>query len=287
MWLKDLWRRWLDRPAAGRRAWPAPRGNRPRLSVEPLEGRAVPASFTAGSVSDLRADINAANLAGGSNTITLLASTTFTLVEANNFADGATGLPVIAANDNLTIVGNADIIQRSTAKGTPAFRLFDVAAGAALALKNLTLQGGLAFGRGGAAEGGAIYNQGTLNLSSVTVQNNQAVGDSVPFSDEYGYGTLGEPAYGGGLYAAGGTVTLRNTIVTNNTAKGGTTHETYYPTEYGNHRSQYSNQEPGYGGGLYIAPAALAYLDAFTVVHITKNHADVDPNISGSYALVP
>ena len=72
----------------------------------------------AATVSDLIADINAANTAGGANTITLTAPTTspYVLTAVNNTTDGATGLPVIAANDNLTIVGNGDTIERSTAR---------------------------------------------------------------------------------------------------------------------------------------------------------------------------
>ena len=69
---------------------------------------------------DLINDINAANAAGGSNTITLVAGTTFTLTAVDNTTDGSgNGLPVIAANDNLTIQGNGDTIARSTASGTP------------------------------------------------------------------------------------------------------------------------------------------------------------------------
>src|SRR5262249_26221259 len=172
------------------------------------------------------ADINAAKAAPGSNTITLVAGTTFTLTAVDNTTDGATGLPVITKG-NLTIVGNADTIERSTAQGTPAFRLLDVAAGGSLTLNNLTLQGGLA------GAGGGIHNQGTLTLGSVTVQNNVANGDygggiwssgtltaegcvirsnqALGADYAYGGGTIGDPAYGGGLYAAGGTVTLRNT----------------------------------------------------------------------------
>jgi hypothetical protein len=59
----------------------------------------------------------------------------------------------------------ANRIARTTANGKPAFRLFDVASGAGLALGNLTLQGGLAVGWGVSAEGGAVYNQGTLDLN--------------------------------------------------------------------------------------------------------------------------
>src|SRR6516164_3824850 len=128
MWLNRLWQRYGIQPAASRRSRPAtPRRRGVGLRVKQLEDRTVPSSFTAGTVADLIADINAANTGGGSNTITLVAGTTFTLTAVDNTTDGATGLPVIAANDTLTIVGNGDTLQRSTASVTPAFRLFDVA----------------------------------------------------------------------------------------------------------------------------------------------------------------
>ena len=94
-------------------------------------------SYTALTVSALIADINAANTAGGSNTITLTAPTTspYVLTVVNNTISGANGLPVIAANDSLTIIGSGDTIERSTASGTPSFRLLDVAAGASLTLR--------------------------------------------------------------------------------------------------------------------------------------------------------
>src|SRR5437879_1172893 len=115
MWLHKLWQRGLRQPAARRRTRPpATRRRRPRLAIEQLEDRTVPSNFTAGTVADLIADINASNTGGGSNTITLVAGTTFTLTAVDNTTDGATGLPVIAANDSLTIVGNGDTIQRST-----------------------------------------------------------------------------------------------------------------------------------------------------------------------------
>jgi hypothetical protein len=167
-----------------------------RPVLQPLEDRSVPSTFTAASINDLIADITAANTAGGSNTITLAAGTTFTRTAMDNTTDGPTGLPVIAANDNLTIVGNGDTIERSTAKATPAFRLFDVAAGATLTLQDLTLQGGLAtagsdFNHPNSATGGAINNLGTLQLTGVIVQNNTAQGQT------------GQSALGGGIYSAG------------------------------------------------------------------------------------
>jgi hypothetical protein len=79
--------------------------------------------------------------AGGSNTITLTARTTspYVLTAVNSTSDGATGLPLIAANDNLTILGNADTIERSTAAGTPDFHSGDRSARRAkLVFKRIT-----------------------------------------------------------------------------------------------------------------------------------------------------
>jgi hypothetical protein len=170
----------------------------------------VPTSFTAATVLDLIADINAANAAGGSNTISLVTAKVFTLTAVNNTTDGTNGLPVITANDNLTFVGNGDVIERSTAKGTLAFRLFDVAAGASLTLSNLTLQGGLADPIN--AHGGAVYNQGDLHLDTATIQNNTARS-----------GAVGGHAYGGGIFSDGSGVALTITgcTIRNNLAVGG------------------------------------------------------------------
>jgi hypothetical protein len=225
MWLATL-RNLVFGPRSPRP--PARQRRRARLLLEQLEGRALPSAYTAASVSDLIADINAANKAGGSNTITLVAGTTFTLTAVDNTTDGATGLPVIAANDSLTLVGNGATIARSSGGKAPAFRLLDVAAGASLTLQNLTLQGGLAFGFGG-----AVYNQGTLTLSGVTVQNNTAQGNSFNF---------GSSAEGGGIYS-GGSLTVEASTVQYNQALGG---------------DEVWRGGDGLGGGVFIAGGTAA-----------------------------
>jgi hypothetical protein len=228
---------------------------RPRL--ETLEDRAVPANFTAASVSDLIADINAANRHGGSNTITLVAGNTFTLNAVNNATDGATGLPVIAAKDNLTVIGNGDTIARSTAAGTPTFRLFDVAGRGSLTLKDLTLQCGLAFGSGVSAEGGAISNRGTLDLNGVTVQNNVAWGDG-PHNAASGVLT----ATGGGIYSSGSLTLEAATKVLNNQAQGGQGYVYFQemleaPAVWGIVRGG-----DGLGGGVYVGSGTLSVTNA-------------------------
>jgi hypothetical protein len=156
-----------------------------------LEDRTLPSSFTAATVSDLIADINAANAAGGSNTITLAPKTIFTLTQVNNTTPyGSNGLPVIAANDNVTIVGNGDTIQRNI--HSAAFRFFEVAGGASLALNDVKLQ------NGSADVGGGIDNLGTLTVSGCTLSQNSAV-------------------VGGGIYN-GGTCTVQSSTLSRNSA---------------------------------------------------------------------
>jgi hypothetical protein len=275
------------RPQASRR-----RSARPRL--EQLEDRLTPSTFSAATVSDLIADINAANRQGGANTIALTApiSSPYVLTAVNNTTDGATGLPVIAANDNLTILGNGDAIARSTATGTPAFRLLDVASGASLTLDNLTLQGGLAAGSnttaGGqkSAEGGAIYSYGALVLNGVTVQNNAARG-------------TGMAAYGGGLFVGGGTATLTSDTVDSNQVSAGIGSGLLHVTlgmGGGLYVSNATvtltsdtvefNSANFNGGGLYIGSGTVC-LDAYTVHHVINNTAPHDPNIVGSYTICP
>jgi hypothetical protein len=205
MWLNELYQGWRGRSATDCRARSRPaRRAGPRLSLEQLEDRSLPSNFTAATASDLIADINAANAAGGSNTITLVAPTTspYVLTAVDNTTDvspnpGGNGLPVIAANDSLTIVGNGDTIARSTAVGTPLLRLLDVAAGASLTLQNLTLQGGYLNWAGG-----AVHNQGTLDLNGVTVQQNVGIA-------------------GGGIWSSGSLTLEGGTVIQNNEARGG------------------------------------------------------------------
>jgi predicted outer membrane repeat protein len=101
-------------------------------------------------------------------------------------------LPVIAANDNLTIVGNSDTIQRKS--NSPAFRIFEVASGASLALANLTVQNGSVPDD----EGGGILNRGTLSVSGCTLSGNSA-------------------AIGGGIMNLG-TATVQSSTLSGNSA---------------------------------------------------------------------
>jgi hypothetical protein len=222
-WSSLLWRNGQPRhpssSRAGRRYSP--------LILEQLEDRTALSNFNALTVAGLIADIKAADQAGGTNTITLTAPTSnpYLLIAVDNSKDGPTGLPVITGGSKqvtLTIVGNGDTIERSTASGTPDFRLFDVASGASLTLQNLTLQNGVAFGCGSASEGGAIFNQGTLGLDHVTVQNNNATGSNGQNAKNTGRAaTPGADGAGGGVWSSGTLTADNGTLIQNNLAVGG------------------------------------------------------------------
>jgi hypothetical protein len=257
MWFNPWYRGWRNRPRTRSSVASRPSPHRHgRLTLESLEDRTLLSSFTAATVSDLIADINAANAAGGSNTITLTAPTTspYVLTAVDNATDGPTGLPVISgggkkvAADSLTIVGSGDTIERSTASGTPDFRLFDVALGAALTLNNLTLQNGHELGSGSSAEGGALFNQGSLVLSAVTVQNNGVVGSVGKPSTNKNNGGAGADAAGGAIWSSGALTCANGTVIQDNFAMGGNGGSAGYgPGSYG------GNGGNALGGGVCIA----------------------------------
>ncbi len=167
-----------------------PSRRRVRLCLEGLEVRltlstTIPVGTT---TADLIAAIDTADHTAGPVVLVLPQNTTYTLTapddsdahnEDNNWY-GPNGLPAI--DNTITVQGNGSTIERSTAGGTPPFRLFYVSGGMAgelplgtLTLENLTLAGGLAQGGdgyeggGGMGAGGAIFNQGTLILSGATL----------------------------------------------------------------------------------------------------------------------
>ncbi len=313
MWFRSLLASWKSAFSRSRRPQPRParRGSfRPRLEV--LEDRLVPASYSAASVADLIADIAAANAAGGTNTISLTAPTTspYVLTTWNAWTgDSGNGLPLIAANDNLTIVGNGDTIERGATE--LAFRLLNVAPLGSLTLENLTLQGGLVKsvvapagveGKVGPS-GGAIYNLGALTLSGVTVASNETDGEALSGNGGGGIwsngsltlengtvlqsnfalvGAASAPACGGAVYIAGGTANISNTTFTSNEANSGA------PGTFGGAlyvaagqviltNTTVNNNSAlalyiGYGGGLYIAGGT-----------VTLTNSTVESNVADNY----
>jgi hypothetical protein len=111
------------------------------------------------------------------------------------------------------------------------------------------------------------------------------LGSFIDFGTNGGNGGNG---FGGGLYAAGGTLDLHNATVTGNTALGGAGGQ---GGSCGSSQKRHgSNGSPGMGegGGLYIDAAAAVCLDAFTQRHVQKNHVSTsDHDIHGTYTTCP
>jgi LPXTG-site transpeptidase (sortase) family protein len=157
------------------------------------------ASFPVGDAASLILAITTANSNNANDTITLTANITLTAI--NN---GVNGLPVILADSNhsLTIEGNGFAISRSSAGGTPSFRIMEVDTGANLTLNNITISNGYAD------DGGGILNfGGTLTITNSTVSNNSAVSTDI------------SSAYGGAIFNdSTGTLTIKNSTFTGNSA---------------------------------------------------------------------
>ena len=104
----------------------------------------------------------------------------------------------LLVNKNLTINGpgaNQLTVRRSSADGTPDFRIFDITG--IVTITGLTISNGKLtdFGAGG------IYNNhGTLTINNCTISGNSA-------------GTVG-----GGIYNDGGTLTITNSTISGNSA---------------------------------------------------------------------
>ncbi len=239
--------------------------------LEALEGRAVPAVYNAATPAALIADINAANKSGGASTITLTAPSTspYVLSAANNAINGANGLPVIGMSKavNLTIIGSGDTIERSAVAGTAAFRLLEVSAGSTLTLEYVTLQNGAAQGSGAAADGGAIYNQGSLTLVGGTVQNNAAQGNNganglvTHKKSQEGSigGQTGEDAAGGAIWSSGSMTVEEGTVIQGNQALGGQGGGggVLVSTTYGTILGSGAAGGGGFGGGIFEAGGSV------------------------------
>ncbi|HKS28088.1 MAG TPA: cadherin-like domain-containing protein [Pyrinomonadaceae bacterium] len=147
-------------------------------------------------------------------------------------------------NRDVTITGPTTqrvVISGNNTDPTPAnrSRIFNIASGT-VSISDLTLA------NGEAQLGGAIYNLGNLTLNRVTLTGNKAVT------------TLGSGGDGGAIDSDSGTLTIKNSTISGNTADGGgggihncgdSTATLVNVTITGN-RSDADDLSPGEGGGL-------------------------------------
>src|SRR6266700_1224769 len=102
-----------------------------------------------------------------------------------------TSAELVVNKNNLTISGpgpNQLIVQRSTAVGTPAFRVFHISSGKTVTISGLTITKGYASGNGG-----GIYNDhATLTVSDCTISGNAGPygGGGIYNFGEFGDATL-------------------------------------------------------------------------------------------------
>ena len=174
---------------------------------------------TTGGVCTLRAALDEANarVYCGPVSITFSVTGQISLVNGQLF---------IAHDISVTGPGASQLtVRRSTAAGTPSFRIFQVLSPAVASISGLTISGGSING-----SGGGIASAGTLTLTNVIVTGNSAsdtarggglyvFGGSVAmnFSSIHGNSAVTD---GGGIYIASGTVTLAHSAVGGNNASG-------------------------------------------------------------------
>jgi hypothetical protein len=164
-----------------------------------------------GDVQGLIDAINAANAACTSDparsvaapaVINLAANGHYTLTAVDNTDAGSNGLPVITGT--VIINGNGATIARSSAAGTPEFRILRARSGSTLTLRDLTLtNGAVTTGDKDAQFGGALNSFGTVTLERTRIISNTA-----------GFG-------GGGLLLGRGPVVITDSLVISNSAGGG------------------------------------------------------------------
>jgi hypothetical protein len=173
------------------------------LSLEPLEGRTVPATFTVLNLADsglgsLRAAIADANANPGADRIRFAAAA----------RDGTIPLSSgqLSITDDLHIDGpGAD---RLAVSGNDASRVFQIGSGVAVSIDGLTVTHGRAVG-----QGGGILNAGALTLSRAILSDNLVVG--VPGASPPAV----VDAFGGGIFNTG-TLTVRDSRFVHNRSLG-------------------------------------------------------------------
>lgn len=166
---------------------------------------------------NLTSAINQANAQAGADTVRLAPGCTYQLTTVNNNWYGPNALPPIASD--ITINGRGARISRFTLDPNPSppyMRLFFVGADPGdpdtegyttpgpgrLTLRDVTLSGGdirggdSELGGAGAGMGGAVFNQGELNLERVTIDRSDALGGNAANAETsyWGAGGMGSDA---------------------------------------------------------------------------------------------
>ena len=173
---------------------------------------------------------NPANVASPApNTVTFATAGTFATPQTITLTQGTLELSNTATPESIAGTGVASLtVARSSAEGTPDFRIFTVDANVEAQLVGLTITGGSSI------YGGGIYNGGTLTVTNSTINANNSPGDisggigggGGTFSGIAGTLTVTNCTIahnssgfeGGGIWNFGGTLTVTNSTIANNSA---------------------------------------------------------------------
>src|SRR5437870_652478 len=226
---------------------------------------------TAGGTCTLRAAIQEANAHSGPDTIMVPAGTYLLTILGRGEDMAATG--DLDITDDLTIIGaGAD---RTIVDGNGIDRIFDIElptsrAAIVVAIAALTIQNGNS-GPGALADGGGLYNSGTLTLRNVVVANNTTAAASgggitnindITLTDCVVSGNT-TATYGGGIDNFG-TATLENVTVSGNMSGlgGGIANDDASAVAaLTNVTIPNNSASPGSGGGFYnLGAATLRYV---------------------------
>ncbi len=179
------------------------RDSRNRGALGRVDISVRPTSYAVTTIQEFIDALKVAQSTPGNVTITLSSDLAGKSIPLNSIGTTVPNLgPTIASVEgNLTIDGTAApgvILEQNLGS-----RLFYVAPGASLVLRNLTLSGGTISSASGLPNGGAgIYNRGSVQLESVTVR------DCIVHN--------ASGSFGAGLMNDGGTVTMTDTVLANN-----------------------------------------------------------------------
>jgi predicted outer membrane repeat protein len=200
-------------------------------NLEALELRLTPSTFTVtttaddGSSGSLRGAINAANSAGGAQTVTMGAGlfklTKFSTTETSTAGDldVSCDLTLLGANSASTFIDGGGVD-----------RVFDIEAVLNVSFQNVTIQNGL--GQSGDSGGAVNATGGNLSFTNVILRNNSVTADGGAINTTTGNITLtncsliGNHAEGegGAINTSKGAITITNSTLQLNTSgsSGGT-----------------------------------------------------------------
>ncbi len=219
---------------------------------------------TAGARCTLRAAIQEANAHTGPDTIMVPAGT-YLLTIAGRGEDAAATGDLDITDDVTTITGAG--AASTILDGNGIDRIFEIANPAAVvAISSLTIRNGDPGPVAGDADGGGVYNQGTLTLTDVVVANNTSAGGGGGLSSVNDL-TLTDCVVSGNTAATFGggidnplTATLTNVTVSGNTSAergGGIANDLLDAiATLTNVTIADNSASPGNGGGFYNLGAA-------------------------------